>query len=71
MDKESVLQKEIVQSTVRFSSFQLVFAFALVKCSELLPANSGSDKGNCFWRNTLFHHVFKSSVCFEFKVLFD
>lgn len=27
MDKESVLQKEIVQSTVRFSSFQPGFAF--------------------------------------------
>ena len=59
MDKELFYKKEIVQSTVRFSSFQPGFCFcALVKCSELLPANSGSDKGKLF----LAEHSFSS--CF-------
>ena len=67
MDKESVLQKEIVQSTVRFSSFQPGFCFcALVKCSELLPANSGSDKGNCFG-GTLFFIMFLSQFALNLK----
>ena len=68
MDKESVLQKEIVQSTVRFSSFQPGFCFcALVKCSELLPANSGSDKGKLIFGGTLFFIMFLSQFALNLK----
>ncbi len=59
MDKESVLQK---RNRAEHSSLLIVSAgfllCALVKCSELLPANSGSDKGKLF----LAEHSFSS--CF-------
>ena len=74
MDKESVLQKSreenkngdeyVIQKRNRaeHSSLLIVsagFCFcALVKCSELLPANSGSDKGKLI----LAEHYFSS--CF-------
>ena len=72
MDKRICFTK---RNRAEHSSLLIVSAGFLLLCTcEVFGIITGKlwigQREIVFWRNTLFHHVFKS-VCFEFKVLFD